>query len=84
MCNSIHSHGLCLTSYQLNPPPAEPLYVIGTRSILLYLREYQEIEDLGINNEDGTGVIMIFSDAITSHRGGYNKTFVESWLDFET
>ena len=67
---------------QMNPPPSEPLYVIGVRSILLYLREYNEIEDLGLNKQGG--VVTILSDAL-NWRGlpGYRQLNgnYESWMD---
>ena len=67
----------------MNPKPTEPLYVVGLRSHLMYLREHSEIEDLGLDKEDGTGVETILSDAI--HWRGYNAPYphadVMPWED---
>ena len=46
----------------MNPPPVEPLYVVGQRSHLMYLLERQELEDQGLG--DPFGVVMILSDAL--------------------
>ena len=32
----------------MNPPPTEPLYVVGLRQHLMYLLERQELEDHGL------------------------------------
>ncbi|KAI0372022.1 hypothetical protein BV20DRAFT_964716 [Pilatotrama ljubarskyi] len=46
----------------MNPPPSEPVYVVGLRYHLMYLVERQEVEDLGL--ADPNGVVMILSDAL--------------------
>ena len=46
----------------MNPPPTEPLYVVGLRQHLMYLLERQELEDQGL--ADPNGVIMVLSDAL--------------------
>ena len=46
----------------MNPPPTEPLYVVGLRQHLVYLLERQELEDHGLG--DPNGVIMVLSDAL--------------------
>ena len=43
--------------------------MIGTHKTLLYLSEYNDIEDLGFEKEDGTGVSVILSDAIALSYG---------------
>ncbi|KAI0088823.1 hypothetical protein BDY19DRAFT_890423 [Irpex rosettiformis] len=70
---------------KLNPPPTEPLYVVGVYAILLYLRELNDLEDLGIDREDGTGVVTILSDALswTEPRPYENDITDEPWMDFE-
>ncbi|RPD65585.1 hypothetical protein L226DRAFT_479775 [Lentinus tigrinus ALCF2SS1-7] len=47
---------------KMDPPPSEPLYVVGLRSHLMYLLERQELEDHGL--ADPNGIIMILSDAL--------------------
>lgn len=55
---------MLLLHFQLDPPPLEPLYVVGIRSVHLYLREQSDIEDLGIDDPSGSGVISILSDSL--------------------
>lgn len=54
-----------LNPQQLNPPPTEPLYVVSIRTVLLYLQEFNEVEDLGLDKDDGTGVLLINADALS-------------------
>ncbi|KAI0360608.1 hypothetical protein OH77DRAFT_1393497 [Trametes cingulata] len=46
----------------MNPPPSEPVYVVGLRHHLMYLVERHELEDLGL--ADPNGVVMVLSDAL--------------------
>ena len=46
----------------MDPPPAEPLYVVGLRLHLMYMLERQELENHGL--EDPNGVVMVLSDAL--------------------
>ena len=46
----------------MNPPPTEPLYVVGLRQHLMYLWERQELEDQGL--ADFNGIVMVLSDAL--------------------
>ncbi|OSX63293.1 hypothetical protein POSPLADRAFT_1045665 [Postia placenta MAD-698-R-SB12] len=48
----------------MNPPPSQPLYVVGPRHTLVYLREQSEVEDLGVDQADGNGIITILSDML--------------------
>lgn len=48
----------------MNPQPSQPLYVVGVRHILVYLREQSELEDLGLNRADGNGVITVLADSL--------------------
>ncbi|KAK2462756.1 hypothetical protein APHAL10511_005274 [Amanita phalloides] len=58
----------------LDPPPKNPLYLVTTRAVHLYLRELQELQNLGIatehdviGNEEpnlGSGVVPIMSEAL--------------------
>ncbi|TFK39749.1 hypothetical protein BDQ12DRAFT_734488 [Crucibulum laeve] len=49
---------------QLDPPPTEPLYLVSLRGVHLYLREISEIQDLGLDDPSGNGVITIMSEAL--------------------
>lgn len=55
---------------QLDPSPTEPLYLVTHRPILLYLREYSDIEDLGMLDPSGNGVIPVLSDILHWKRTG--------------
>lgn len=71
----------------MKPPPPGPLYVIGVRNIILYLREYNEIEDLGLDRKDGRGVVMILADALnwrTPHGYGQLNGSYEPWMNVES
>ena len=70
---------------QLNPQPTEPLYVVGIRSVLLYLRELSDIEDLGLEDKDGSGVVTILADALHwKGPGTQSPRFAEEpWMDIE-
>ncbi|KAI0330270.1 hypothetical protein GY45DRAFT_1354004 [Cubamyces sp. BRFM 1775] len=73
---------------QMDPPPSEPIYVVGQRQHLMYLVERQELEDLGLADPTGNGVVMILSDALNwrTPRPYYsrNPTNDEPFMDFET
>ncbi|TCD68735.1 hypothetical protein EIP91_009881 [Steccherinum ochraceum] len=49
---------------QLSPPPQHPLYLVGTRPVHLYIREQSDIEDLGVDDPSGNGVVSILSDSL--------------------
>ncbi|KDR80789.1 hypothetical protein GALMADRAFT_153220 [Galerina marginata CBS 339.88] len=77
---------------QLDPPPTEPLYVVSIRGIHLYLRELNAVQDLGINDPSGNGVIPVLSESLYYRTKG-NKYAGEGvwqiggnepWLDFQT
>jgi hypothetical protein len=75
---------------QLNPPPTHPLYLVSIRSVHLYLREVQDIEDLGIDDPSGNGVISIMSESLfwkkhTEYQkfGRWAVLGSEPWLDFD-
>jgi len=53
---------------QLIPPPSEPLYLVAGFAIHLYLREFSNIEDLGLSDSPSTtnGVVSILCDPLTS------------------
>ncbi|KAJ6547859.1 hypothetical protein B0H10DRAFT_2130608 [Mycena sp. CBHHK59/15] len=71
---------------QLDPPPAEPLYLISIHRVHLYLRELSDIEDLGFDDPSGNGVVSVISDAL--HPNGYATTGfwkiegAEPWAEF--
>ncbi|KAI0635238.1 beta-lactamase-like protein [Trametes polyzona] len=47
---------------RMDPPPSQPLYVVGLRPHLMYLTERNELEDLGLGGPNG--VILVLSDAL--------------------
>ncbi|KAI0305153.1 hypothetical protein B0F90DRAFT_1701754 [Multifurca ochricompacta] len=57
---------------QLNPSPTDPLYLVSTLPIHLYLRELANLEELGLSDSINTpnGVVPILSDVL-SPRGRY-------------
>ena len=68
----------------MNPPPTEPLYVVGLRQHLVYLLERQELEDHGLG--DPNGVIMVLSDALNwrfARPYGKNQTEDEPFMNAE-
>lgn len=76
---------------QLNPSPDHPLYVVSLRSVHLYLRELSEIQNLGLFDPSGNGVIPVISDTLHDRAiGSYLTTGMwqiggnEPWLDFST
>ena len=73
------------TPLQLTPPPTEPIYVVGVRSVLLYLREMSELEDLGLEQADGAGVVTILADALNwKDPRSYGERYSEEpWMDAE-
>jgi len=48
----------------MDPPPEEPLYLIGNRMVFLYLREYNAHEELGFSKDARARVTPILSDDI--------------------
>ena len=59
-----------MTDYgQLQPPPTQPLYLVALRSIHIYLRELSDIQDLGLNDSSGNGIITVLSEAIHWKQG---------------
>ncbi|KAI0694223.1 hypothetical protein BC835DRAFT_1415475 [Cytidiella melzeri] len=70
---------------KLNPPPTEPLYVVGVYAILLYLRELADVEDLDLDREDGRGIVTILSDALNwrNPRPYGSDKMSEPWMDFK-
>ncbi|KAJ7614656.1 hypothetical protein DFH06DRAFT_129359, partial [Mycena polygramma] len=49
---------------QLDPPAAQPLYLVADYKIHLSLREVSDIEDLGMDDPSGNGVVSIISEVI--------------------
>ncbi|KIM28972.1 hypothetical protein M408DRAFT_329016 [Serendipita vermifera MAFF 305830] len=50
---------------KLSPPPTEPVYLVCTRGTWSYLKEYNELEDLGL--DEPSGVRAIFCESL-EHR----------------
>ncbi|KAG6909380.1 hypothetical protein DXG01_000823 [Tephrocybe rancida] len=75
---------------QLNPPPTSPLYLVTIRSVHLYIRELSEIQDLGLDDPSGNGVIPIMSESLHWKNTGVYQTYgmwqvggSEPWTDIE-
>jgi ribonuclease Z len=47
--------------WQLEPPCTSPVYLITNQSTFMYLREYNDLEDLGLD-DPSTGVRVIYSE----------------------
>ncbi|KAJ6581025.1 hypothetical protein B0H19DRAFT_1060707 [Mycena capillaripes] len=63
----IDNHGglaSLLAMRQKLDPPAGPLYLVADYKIQLYLREVSDIENLGIDDPSGNGVVSIISEMI--------------------
>ncbi|KIY69263.1 hypothetical protein CYLTODRAFT_349872 [Cylindrobasidium torrendii FP15055 ss-10] len=72
----------------LDPPPTTPLYIISVRSVHMYLREIQQVQDLGIGDASGNGVRALLSPALHYRRpesyvpsGMWQVGGTEEWLD---
>ena len=68
----------------MNPPPTEPLYVVGLRQHLMYLLERQELEDQGL--ADLSGIVMVLSDALNwrfARPYGRNQVEDEAFMNSE-
>jgi hypothetical protein len=77
--------------WQLNPPPEHPLYLVSIRGIHLYLRELSDVQDLGLNDPSGNGIIPVLSESMHYRKSGaYITTGTwqiggdEAWLDYQT
>lgn len=76
---------------QLNPPPVHPLYLVSIRGIHLYLRELSDVQNLGLNDPSGNGIIPVLSESMHYRKSGaYLTTGTwqiggdEAWLDYQT
>ncbi|KZV65463.1 Metallo-hydrolase/oxidoreductase [Peniophora sp. CONT] len=52
---------------QLDPPPTEPLFLVASYVVQLYIREYADLEDFGLVDsfkEGGNGVVSVISEAL--------------------
>lgn len=66
-------------------PPTSPVWVVGLHQHLLYIQEVNDLEDLGLDNSDGNGVISVLSDALSwkpprPYPGGV-QVEKQDWLD---
>ncbi|KAG6877546.1 hypothetical protein C0993_006239 [Termitomyces sp. T159_Od127] len=73
---------------QLDPPASSPVYLVSIRSVHLYLREVSEIQDLGLDDPSGNGVIPILSESIHWKNPGVYQNYgiwqvggSEPWTD---
>lgn len=75
---------------QLTPPPEHPLYLVSIRGIHLYLRELSDVQDLGLNDPSGNGIIPVLSESMHYNTDAYITTGMwqiggdEAWLDYQT
>ncbi|KAG6839604.1 hypothetical protein C0991_000997 [Blastosporella zonata] len=75
---------------QLDPPASSPLYLVTIRSVHMYIRELSEIQDLGLDDPSGNGVIPIMSESLHWKNTGVYQTYGmwqvggnEPWTDIE-
>ncbi|KAJ7132307.1 hypothetical protein C8R44DRAFT_612294 [Mycena epipterygia] len=75
---------------KLNPPATQPLYLVSIHKLHLYLRELADIEDLGLDDPSGNGVVTVMSDAMHIKRSGeylshgmWRIEGAEPWTDYE-
>ncbi|KAF9059057.1 hypothetical protein BDP27DRAFT_1407846 [Rhodocollybia butyracea] len=75
----------------LNPPPTHPLYLVTLRSVHVYLRELSDLEDLGLFDDDGAGIVTVLSPALHWKQsndyvatGMWSVGGTEEWLDLAT
>ncbi|KAF9487434.1 hypothetical protein BDN71DRAFT_1458518 [Pleurotus eryngii] len=75
---------------QLDPPPTQPLYLVALRAAHVYLREYSDIEDLGLFDSSPSGVVTIMSESLHWKRperyqttGMWQLGGNESWTDIQ-
>ncbi|KAF9478239.1 hypothetical protein BDN70DRAFT_58947 [Pholiota conissans] len=81
-------HILAMRS-QLDPPPKEPIYVVSIRNVHLYLREMQDVQDVGVDDPSGNGVVHVLSESLHFHQlGSYVTQGMwqiggdEDWLEY--
>ncbi|RDB18569.1 Ribonuclease Z, mitochondrial [Hypsizygus marmoreus] len=74
----------------VEPPPSQPLFLVSIRSVHLYIRELSDMQDLGLNDPSGNGVIPIMSESLHWRKTGAYQTGGmwqvggdEPWLDFQ-
>lgn len=72
-----------LAFLQLDPPPVEPLYLIAHSNVFLYIYEYADIEDLGLDQPNGNGVKCILSDVLHVNASQPTRTYGDDfhWLN---
>ncbi|KAL1738920.1 beta-lactamase-like protein, partial [Schizophyllum fasciatum] len=88
-----HHGGLAMLLAQrrkLDPPPQDPLFVYSIRRVHLYLRELQQLQDLGVDDPAGNGVYGMLSEGLhwrntgSYHiNGRYTLGGSEPWTDID-
>ncbi|KAG6896461.1 hypothetical protein C0992_008112 [Termitomyces sp. T32_za158] len=58
----------------LDPPASTPLFLLSIRSVHLYIREVSEIQDLGLDDPSGNGVIPVITESIHWKNTGVYQT----------
>jgi ribonuclease Z len=68
---------------QLDPMPKEPLYLVAPSGVFLYLHEYSDIENLGLNDSTRNGVKCILSEVAHFSPSNSSRTFGDQypWQD---
>ncbi|KAI9444283.1 hypothetical protein H4582DRAFT_1920585 [Lactarius indigo] len=68
---------------QLDPPPPGPLYLVSILTVHLYLREFADLENLGLSDSTDTpnGVISVLSEVVNSR--GRCPTESTGWMSLD-
>ncbi|KAI6012153.1 hypothetical protein BKA83DRAFT_4370844 [Pisolithus microcarpus] len=68
---------------RLDPPSKDPLYLVANYTVFQYLRDYDSLEMLGLQNGSDNPVMLIPADAIhwlkSSHSEGSNRNGSRPW-----
>lgn len=61
----------------------EPLYLVGTRAVLISVHQHSDVEELGLNASDSGAVIAIPSEALEwgDRPFPYTRRPPELWMD---
>ncbi|KAF8075182.1 hypothetical protein FPV67DRAFT_1476334 [Lyophyllum atratum] len=75
----------------LDPPPSSPLYLVTIRAVHLYIRELSDLQNLGLDDPSGKGVVPVMAESLHWRNTGAYQTHgmwqvggSEPWTDFET
>ncbi|KAG9033520.1 hypothetical protein FRB95_014699 [Tulasnella sp. JGI-2019a] len=71
----------------LKPPPAEPVYIVAPGSAIIYLQEYNDLEDIGVKDYSSVRLInarRFCAEDSESENAGVDEASVESTLGLES